>query len=36
MGKADEARGRREQAEAGFHQLGATSLLEKLRQDLRD
>src|SRR3954468_13239117 len=36
MGKMDEAQERRERAEAGFRQLGATSLLEKLQHDLRD
>ena len=36
MGKADEAEERRERAEAGFSQLGATSLLERLQQGLRD
>ena len=36
MGKTDEAQDRRERAEAGFRQLGATSLLERLQHDLRD
>ena len=31
-----EAESRRAQAEAGFRQLGATSLLERLMQDLGD
>jgi hypothetical protein len=35
MGRRDEAEARREQAESGFRQLGATSLLERLQQDLR-
>jgi len=33
LGKAEQAEERRARAEAGFRQLGATSLLERLRQD---
>ncbi len=35
-GRTEEAEDRRAQAEAGFRRLGATSLLERLVQDLRD
>lgn len=35
FGKTHEAEARRAQAEAGFRQLGATSLLERLQQDLQ-
>jgi tetratricopeptide (TPR) repeat protein len=35
MGKIDEADRRQAQAEAGFRQLGATSLLERLQPDLQ-
>jgi hypothetical protein len=34
MGRKQESEVRREQAEAGLRQMGATSLLERLQQDL--
>jgi tetratricopeptide (TPR) repeat protein len=36
MGRMEDSAARREQAESGFRQLGATSLLDRLQHDLQD